>query len=279
MPGFDFICPMNYPNKCDLSQTVVDSLQASEGEKTGFLMYQFQNKDQYLVETIKKKFKSWNCLIREAASEPGTGIKFCKVCRLATASDFGIGVLTPENLNVYLELGLIWGQGKDILLLANPKKLPKGKSLNDLRFDVNAFMVIEYKSKNELEEKLDIQAPPFLDRVRVMGIYQQELVKSVRHRLKLLKQQKKENIEFLKVVLLMGKEQFGSKLLQTYIRVMLGTPHDFHENSHQYMSNLGGFGFVECEDLRRVQGRTEAWRYHFNLTLLHILCQEAFKEI
>jgi hypothetical protein len=271
---------MNYPNRCDLSQTVVDSLQTPEGFKAGFLMYQFRDQDKFLIDTIKKKFKSWNCTIREAASEPGTGVKFCKVCRLATASDFGIGVLTPENPNVSLELGLLWGQGKDILLIANPKRLPKGKSLNDLHFDVNSFMVNEYKTKKELEDKLDNEAPPFLDRVRVFGQYHQALVKSIREKLRKLKEQDTNNLEFLKFILLTGRDEFGSKFLETNLRVARNSQDILFKEWKKYIENLGSFGFVEIEHIDSVE-RTRKGEYLYNLTieLLPILRQEAFKEI
>jgi hypothetical protein len=49
MPGFDFVCPMNYPNRCDLPQIEVDYLQKDDGKKIGFLMYQFRD----LMELLK----------------------------------------------------------------------------------------------------------------------------------------------------------------------------------------------------------------------------------
>ena len=96
MPGFDFVCPMNYPNRCDLPQTEVDYLVKDDGKKVGFLMYQFDKQDKYLETTVKSYFEPRNCRILDARSEPGTGVRICKICRLASASHFGIGVLSPK---------------------------------------------------------------------------------------------------------------------------------------------------------------------------------------
>ncbi|MFH1862283.1 MAG: hypothetical protein ABH878_05665, partial [bacterium] len=87
MPGFDFVCPKSYPWNCDLHQIEVDRLQARDGFKNGFLMYQFRDQDPYLVDTIKSYFNGGrNCHVYEAQTEPGSGVKICKICEYATAS-------------------------------------------------------------------------------------------------------------------------------------------------------------------------------------------------
>jgi hypothetical protein len=276
MPGFDFVCPMNYPSKCVLSQTEVDYLTQKEGYKRGFLMYQFRDQDGYLIKTIKSYFNPRNCQIFEAAGEPGAGVKICKVCKLATASHFGIAVLSPENLNVHLEIGLVWGQGKPILFIVNEKKL--GKKVSDVAFDVSDYMLINYKTKNELSEGLEREGPAFIEKVEVFGQYQQALVESIREKLKRLREKNKNLIAFLRMILLLGKSEFGSRFIETYIRETFGSGHPFQAKRESNMNILGNFGFLEIVKARKL-GYDEAYRYSLSETLLPILRQEAFKEI
>jgi len=276
MAGFDFVCPKSYPWQCDLFQTEVDYLRAKEGFKNGFLMYQFREQDPYLVDTIKSYFSGGrNCQIWEAKTEPGSGIKICKICKYATASNFGIGVLSPENLNVHLEIGLMWGQGKPILFIANPMKL--GKKLSEVAFDVSDFVAIEYSSQKQLDEGLKREGPAFLEKVRVMGLYQQSLVESVRERLKRLKKTDPANIEFLKMLLMIAREDFGSRFLGIYIRIICGDKHPFNDSLHRRMEAMAAYGFLEIEKVVPIIYEHE--RYHFTKELLPSLRQEAFKEI
>lgn len=278
MAGFDFVCPMNYPNRCDLPQTEVDYLVKDDGRKVGFLMYQFDKQDDYLETAIKSYFEPRNCHILDARNEPVSGVRICKICRLATASHFGIGVLSPQNLNAYLEFGLIWGQGKPILFVINESKLEGKKKLGDLAFDVSSFMYIIYSSKKELEECLNREGPTFLAKVRVMGIYQQELVKSVREKLRRVKAKGQDGIDFLRMLLLMGKEDFNPDFLDKYIAQNLGSNHPFLVNyQHRYMEPFAQFAFLEIKRIYPAQ--TENRRYYFNPIQLPILGQEAFKEI
>ncbi|MCX6641386.1 MAG: hypothetical protein NTW14_13055 [bacterium] len=111
MPGFDFVCPKSYPNKCDLYQGEVDRLLPPEGYQNGFLMYKFDQPDIYLKGVVQSFFNGGrNIKLLDASEQPGSGIKICKICSLVTASSFGIGVVSPENYNVFLEIGMMWGR-------------------------------------------------------------------------------------------------------------------------------------------------------------------------
>jgi hypothetical protein len=277
MPGFDFICPMNYPNRCDLAQTEVDYLQKDEGKKAGFLMYQFSGQDDFLVDAVKSYFEPRNCRILDASKEPASGVKICKICRLATASHFGIAVLSPENYNVYMEVGLVLGQGKPILFCVNEERLQDGKKLSDIAFDLSSHMVIKYSSQSEFEEGLIREASIFMEKVRVMGLFQQALVASIRTRIQQLKSMGVDRIDFLRMLLLVGREEFGVRFLDTYIRITYGSGHDFKSNYHKKMEELAAYGFLEI--IRITPPTKESVRYHLSKELLPILRQEAFKEI
>ncbi|MCX6641385.1 MAG: hypothetical protein NTW14_13050 [bacterium] len=153
--------------------------------------------------------------------------------------------------------------------------------LNDLPFDVNAFMVIKYSNQMELEDRLYTEINPFLEKVRVMGLYQQALVKSVREILKRLKDENQEYISFLRRLLIMGKEDFKIQFIETYFRTIYqGTTNPVLASgliTSQYLSALEKFGLVENKREKLNDHRTS--HYFLNLSLLPILRQEAFKEI
>lgn len=129
-------------------------------------MYQFNGQDDYLIGTLKRFFQSPTYHIFDAAEEVGLGIKICKICRLAQASDFGIDILTPENLNVYLEAGMMMGMEKRNLYIASQNILNKqNKSLKDVAFDLSDQLVISHKSETELLNKLEREVPPFIQNV------------------------------------------------------------------------------------------------------------------
>ena len=165
MATFNLRCPKNYPRRCNLLETEKEQLERAE-KYTAFLMYQFSEQDDYLVDTIKRFFQSPTYHIFDAREEVGLGIKICKICRLAQASDFGLVILTPENLNVYLEAGMMMGMGKRNLYIASRNILKaQNMSLKDVAFDLSDQLVIEHETEKELLRKLEKEVPPFVDNV------------------------------------------------------------------------------------------------------------------
>jgi len=120
-------------------------------------MYQFKDNNLYLKDSITGCFKPPTVNLLDASELPGTGIKFCKVCKLILASDFGIAALTPINANVFMEVGMLMGVGKPILYLLNPN-MCKSK---DLPFDISHEIVIEHTSQNQLNSALQRELPLF----------------------------------------------------------------------------------------------------------------------
>ena len=165
MATFNLRCPKNFPRRCNLLETEKENLERAE-RYSAFLMYQFAGQDDYLVDVIKRFFQSPTYHVFDAREEVGLGIKICKICRLAQASDFGIVILTPENLNVYLEAGMMMGMGKRNLYVASRNILKEqNKTLKDVAFDLSDQLVIEHEDKKELLRKLEKELPPFTDNV------------------------------------------------------------------------------------------------------------------
>jgi hypothetical protein len=97
----------------------------------------------------------------DAREEPALGVKFCKICRLAQAADFGIAVLTPLNHNVFLEVGVLFGLERPVLFLSNPMVVAS----KDLPFDLTHEMLVEFSSDEDLREGLKRELPRFTGKV------------------------------------------------------------------------------------------------------------------
>lgn len=166
MATFNLRCPKNYPRRCNLLETEKEQLERAE-KYTAFLMYQFSEQDDYLVDTIKRFFQSPTYYVFDAREEVGLGIKICKICRLVQASDFGIMVLTPENPNAYLETGMMMGMGKRNLYIASKSFLKSiGKTLKEyVSFDLSDQLVILHENKDELLHELKKEVPNFIENI------------------------------------------------------------------------------------------------------------------
>ena len=156
-------------------------------------MYQFRNNDPYLKESIQRYFRSPLAHLLDARELPGTGVKLCKICKLILASDFGIAALTPINPNVFMEVGMLLGLGKPILYLVNPKTCKS----NDLPFDISHEIVIEHTSEEELNNALQREVPPFLERIRPYTEFQRTFRAKVKEKLNALKDKEREILERL----------------------------------------------------------------------------------
>lgn len=210
MANFNVICPKSYPNKCNLVFPERKQLEKSEKYKC-FLMYQFEENDPFLVGTIKEYFKSPDYYIFDAKVEPGLVVKICKICQLALACDFGIVCLSPENYNVFMEIGMMFGLGKLCVMIYNKEKL-KCKDPAKLPFDINAFTHIGYTSKDDLLKKLERKIPPFIKKLKVLTDADKAMQSNIIKRLEVLP---KESLLVLREFVAEGKRGFPiSEFLQ-----------------------------------------------------------------
>ena len=172
MIDFDVKCLKNYPLKCNLSEVEKSQLVKSELYK-GFLMFQFDGQNEYTIPTTHKFFRTPTYYLFDAKVEAGLGIKICKICRLALASDFGIASMTPLNYNVFFEIGLVEGFGKPVIYLVDKNYKKNGKSgVDTIPFDLSDQMVIEHSDKEELLSKLEKEIPVFIEKVQLSTIYE-----------------------------------------------------------------------------------------------------------
>lgn len=203
MGNFNMLCPMHYPNKCNLPNTERKHLERQEKYK-GFLMYQFKDNDSFLVDVIKEYFRNPEYYVFDSAVEPGTGIKICKICKLALASDFGIISLSPENLNVFTEIGFMFGLKKPCIMIYNKDKL-KCKDADKLPFDINAFVNIEYSSRDGLLQGLQREMPHFISKLKSFTDAHRAIRDNIIKKLNVLPA---ESLIFLKRFVAEGKKEF-----------------------------------------------------------------------
>ncbi|HEC67171.1 MAG TPA: hypothetical protein ENI23_17985 [bacterium] len=192
MANYDAICPIRYPMKCNLLPVDKEALEGP-GKYTAFFMYQFKGSDPYLKESIREYFKSPKAHLLDAEDEPATGQKLCKICRLILAADFGVASLSPPNLNVFMEVGMLLGVGKPVLYLLNPRKLRP----EDIPFDLSGEIVIKHTSSKQLNGGLEKEAPLFLEKVRLYSEFQREFRKTVKEKLNKLEDKEKKMLRWL----------------------------------------------------------------------------------
>ncbi len=77
-----------------------------------------------------------------AKDESFEGHGYCQICRLALFADFGIAELATLNPNVLLEIGLMYGFGKTVVLTLESRIT----SLNGLPFDLLGKIIVPYKN-------------------------------------------------------------------------------------------------------------------------------------
>lgn len=237
MAEFKLKCPKNYPLTCNLLDSEKSSLERTEKFKA-FLIYQFDKQDTYLVETIKSYFHTPTYYVFDAREEVGLGIKTCKICRLALASDFGIAVLTPFNYNVFLEIGLLMGLGKNsVYIVSNTLLKTENKTLKDIPFDLSDQLVIEHSSREELLEKLKKEIPLFIEKIQISTAYEKTFREYMENKIRKLD---KEEKELLKLFTLEQREQgIEIDVLEEYSSLKLG------QGLGQIISKLWKMGFIK----------------------------------
>lgn len=144
--------PTNLNSTCNLRAEIKEIIEVPK--ILGFFMYKFPDEkfDDYAKE-INKIFKligktNENPYIRIDLPEEitGLGVKTCEFCRIARAYDFGILLLSPKNVNAYLEAGMFLALGKKVVCLRNKDILSKTP------FDLDSFIEICYNSLEDLEK-------------------------------------------------------------------------------------------------------------------------------
>jgi len=176
MERFNVKCPDHYPMPCNLPLTDKEYLLTDEKYKA-FFIFQYENQDDWLEKTLQRYFNKRTWRLYNAGREGGTGTKFCKVCRYALASDFGIASLTPLNFNVFQEIGLMQGLQKQILYLLNPNRLLdelKKWELEKLPFDIDDQIYVKHTDEKSLEDGLDKEIPLIIEKVKFLSGFETE---------------------------------------------------------------------------------------------------------
>lgn len=183
MIDFNVKCPKNYPLKCNLLDTEKGALVRSEKYK-GFLIYQFEGQKDYTISAVKDFFKAPDYYLFDAQEQPGLVAKFCKICRFTLASDFGIASLTPFNYNVFLEVGLMLGLGKQVIYLVNKDFIHDDQSgAKAIPFDLSGEIVVEHTSIDDLKTKLEKEVPSFIEKIQLSTVYEKAFVESVKEKI------------------------------------------------------------------------------------------------
>ncbi len=229
MANFNVNCPKSYPNKCNLVFSERKELEKKEKYK-GFFMYQFEGNDPFLIETINEYFKSPDYHIFNAKIEPGTGIKICKICQLALACDFGIACLSPENYNVFMEIGMIFGLGKPCIMIYNKDKLNL-KDPDKLPFDINAFTYIGYSSKDSLLKGLKREVSHFIAKLKIFTDAEKAIRDNIIRRLEAFP---KESLILLKEFVAEGKIGFNT---DQFLKWQIEKIKKFGWNVNEYYGN------------------------------------------
>jgi len=217
-----------------------EALIRSEKYK-GFLMYQFEGQDDYLIDVVKEYFRAPLYYLFDAREESGLGIKSCKICRLALASDFGIASLTPLNNNVFFEVGLMQGLEKPVVYLVDKDFEHDGKrGANAVPFDLSDQMVIEHETAKELIEKLEKEIPAFIEKVQLSTVYEKEFVEFVKNKFASLDEDRKRVLKFfvLEQAKEIGRDQVEELLPRVKIEIKIGL---------QYaLNDLSKIGFINA---------------------------------
>jgi hypothetical protein len=218
MAEFNLRCQMRYPKRCDLPITEKERLEGPEKYKA-FLMYQFEDNDAYLKDTIREYFKSPICFVYDAEDIRSLGVKFCKICKLAQACDFGIAVLSPENENVFMEVGLLIGMGKPCLYIVNEDKL-RQKDIKKLPFDISDQIIVKYNSKVKLISELEKEVPHFIQKVVLLSGYEKAMRDNLKNRLEQLTPEAKN---VLKIFISFGEVELSRKEYDKILRQCVAT--------------------------------------------------------
>jgi len=145
----------------------------------GFFMYQFprdsnesdNEKEKIKKENYKSEISKIKELINEVNKDPiidikdaldvtGQDVAICKFCKIARSYDFGILLMTPKNVNAFLEAGMFMSLGKKVIFLNN------ASISSEAPFDVRPYIRVDYKNLEELEREWDLHVPKYLENLK-----------------------------------------------------------------------------------------------------------------
>ena len=152
LPGF---CPLTGGN-CGLNDEII-SLR-TEKQPYVFIMSPYGPEDRYddLIQISiniinrKKLYKmKWTPIVAKLEEQVGSGA--CFICQLCWFSEFGISELGDLNVNVFLEIGYMFGFGKYVVFTLHKDHVKK----ENIPFDIENFMFVPYRSSLSLTPKLE----------------------------------------------------------------------------------------------------------------------------
>jgi len=214
MERFNVICPDHYPMRCNLSNADKEHLSTKEKYKAFFIL-QYRDQDDWLIPTMENYFSKRTWKLFNAGKESGTGTKFCKICRYALASDFGIVSLTPLNYNAFQENGLMQGLQKPVLYLLNPDWIKKNNA--ELPFDIDDQIYISHIDRDSLVAGLDREMPLLIDKVKLRSGFETEKKKHIKGKVDSLSKMARETLTFL---LVEGEMEFEESTIDAYVTEM-----------------------------------------------------------
>jgi tetratricopeptide (TPR) repeat protein len=116
--------------------------------KSGFLMISYKEEQFIDVEdAIKNFFTEKGYRIIVARDEPKLSSLFCKICGQIQCCGFGICVLSDPRPNVFFELGLCFGLGKQVIIL--------GKEGMELPSDISNIEYYTFGTLRDLNAQLE----------------------------------------------------------------------------------------------------------------------------
>lgn len=145
----------------------------------GFFMYQFprdtnesdNEKEKIKKENYKSEISKIKELINEVNKDPiidikdaldvtGQDVAICKFCKIARSYDFGILLMTPKNVNAFLEAGMFMSLGKKVIFLNN------ASISSEAPFDVRPYIRVDYHNLEELEREWNLHIPEYFENLK-----------------------------------------------------------------------------------------------------------------
>jgi len=260
MAEFSLKCQMIYPQRCGLQLTEREEFGKRLEKYKVFLMRPFKGGDTYLKSTIKEYLDSSIYFVYDSKDIRGGGVKFCKICKLAQACDFGIAVLSPENLNVFMEIGLLIGMGKPYLYVVHPSKL-KCKDIRKLPFNISDRILVKYNTEKKLLRELAKEVPKFMIKVHSSSGCEKAERETIRQRIEKLTPVAKA---LLKTFVNYGRRQFKLKEIRSLIFPVIEGEQEEKEKARIALERLkfirGDFPSYSADPHNKVYSLEEADR-------------------
>lgn len=153
----------NLKSVCNLKQKIRGIIE--KPKILGFFMYKFPDMEftsyrreiDKIIGLITKINQNPYLQIDLPEKVTELGVKTCEFCKIARTYDFGILLLSPKNVNAYLEAGMFLALGKKVIFLRNKSILSKTP------FDLDSFIEICYNSLEELENLWNGKLTPYFE--------------------------------------------------------------------------------------------------------------------